>query len=68
MVVTILSAAIVGFANFFTIIEPMTSGDYASTIWMVIGPVFFSSTALFLFRRYARRYKYGAYRLLRNDD
>ncbi|PHO07504.1 glutamate/gamma-aminobutyrate family transporter YjeM [Thermoanaerobacterium thermosaccharolyticum] len=68
MVVTILSAAIVGFANFFTIIEPMTSGDYASTIWMVIGPVFFSSTALFLFRRYARRYKNGAYRLLRNDD
>lgn len=55
--VTLLSAATVGFANFFTIIEPMTSGDYTSTIWMIIGPIFFSAAALLLFRRYKNKMK-----------
>jgi len=44
----------VGFANIFTIIQPALTGDWASTIWMIVGPVFFSGCALALYWRYER--------------
>lgn len=44
----------VGFANFFTIIQPATEGDMSSTIWSIAGPVFFSIVALILYSRYEK--------------
>lgn len=42
----------VGFANFFTIIEPAMGGDVASTIWMIAGPIFFAVVALIMYTVY----------------
>lgn len=55
MIATIVSAATVGFANLFTIIEPAMSGDLSSTLWMIAGPVFFSAVAWLMFNRYEKR-------------
>ncbi|MEH6939224.1 glutamate/gamma-aminobutyrate family transporter YjeM [Bacillus sp. JJ664] len=48
---SILVILVVGFANFFTIIQPMIDGDYNSTIWMIAGPIFFSILALLILTR-----------------
>lgn len=45
----------VGFANFFTILQPATTGDWASTIWMIAGPVFFTVVALIMYWNYERQ-------------
>jgi amino acid transporter len=45
----------VGFANLFTVIQPAMTGDLKSTIWMIVGPVFFGIVALTLYRRYEKR-------------
>lgn len=45
----------VGFANFFTIIEPATNGDIKSTIWMIVGPIFFTVAALLMYGRYEKK-------------
>lgn len=45
----------VGFANFFTIIEPASNGDIASTVWSIAGPVFFTIVALLMYRRYEKK-------------
>ncbi len=37
---TIVVVFTVGFANFFTIIQPGMQGDMATTIWMIVGPIF----------------------------
>ena len=42
-------AAVVGFANFFTIIEPALSGNYTSTIAMIAGPIIFMIVALVIY-------------------
>lgn len=55
ILVTVLSAATVGFANLFTIIQPLTQGDISSTVWMIIGPIFFSSVAMIMYNLYMRR-------------
>lgn len=47
----------VGFANFFSIIEPALGGDIASTIWSIAGPVFFTIVALIMFGRYEKKCK-----------
>lgn len=47
----------VGFANFFTIIEPATRGDMASTIWMIAGPLFFTVVALVMYNNYEKKVK-----------
>lgn len=48
---SILVILVVGFANFFTIIQPAIEGDYNSTIWMIAGPIFFSILALLILNR-----------------
>lgn len=52
LIATILTAATVGFANVFTIIQPAFSGDISSTIWMIAGPLFFTIVAILLYKRY----------------
>jgi len=47
----------VGFANFFTIIQPATEGDLSSTIWSIAGPLFFAIVALLMFWNYERKMK-----------
>jgi amino acid transporter len=56
LVWTIIVVATVGFANFFAIIEPAMSGDIATTIWSIAGPVIFSIVALLMFNRYEKKY------------
>jgi amino acid transporter len=52
---TIIVVLTVAFANFFTIIEPMTKGDLSSTLWMIAGPIVFSVIALVMYSRYERK-------------
>ncbi|MGX7059956.1 glutamate/gamma-aminobutyrate family transporter YjeM [Vagococcus humatus] len=49
---------VVGFANVFTIIEPMLRAQNANvseTIWMLGGPIIFSLIAYTLYKRYEKR-------------
>lgn len=55
LIATIIVTATVAFANFFTIIQPAINGDTNSTIWMIVGPLFFSIVALLMYRRYENR-------------
>lgn len=59
ILLTVIVTAIVGFANFFSIIEPAIGGDIAKTIWSIAGPIFFSVVALILFARYEKNMKSG---------
>lgn len=45
----------VGFANFFTIIQPAIDGDLSSTIWSIAGPLFFAIVALLMYNRYEKK-------------
>lgn len=48
----------VGFANIFTIIEPMLRTPHAApmeTVWMISGPIIFASFAFWLYRRYEKK-------------
>lgn len=47
----------IGFANFFTIITPAFQGDMQSTIWMIVGPLFFSIVAFALYSNYEKKSK-----------
>ena len=47
----------VGFANFFSIIEPAIGGDMMLTIWQIAGPIFFGAVALLMFNSYERKLK-----------
>ncbi|RIV21089.1 glutamate/gamma-aminobutyrate family transporter YjeM [Alicyclobacillaceae bacterium I2511] len=49
----------VGFANLFTIIQPALTGDLTSTVWMIVGPIFFSLLALAIYARYEYREKHA---------
>ncbi len=44
----------VGFANFFSIIEPAMNGDIKTTIWQIAGPVIFGLVAVLMFNRYEK--------------
>lgn len=57
VVVACIVTAIVGFANVFSIIEPLTTGDYDKTLWMMAGPVFFGIVAIVLYSLYERKEK-----------
>ncbi len=46
IVFTVLVTATVGFANFFTIIQPAIDGDIATTVWSILGPLLFTAGAL----------------------
>lgn len=54
---TIIVTLTVGFANFFTIIEPAANGDISSTIWMIAGPVVFTMIAALMYRSYEKKTK-----------
>jgi len=54
---TVVVTFTVGFANFFTIIQPYTEGDLSSTIWSIAGPLFFAIVALLMFWNYERKMK-----------
>ncbi|HEY5561073.1 MAG TPA: glutamate/gamma-aminobutyrate family transporter YjeM [Clostridiaceae bacterium] len=45
----------VGFANFFTIIQPAMEGNLSSTIWSIAGPLFFATVALAMYSRYEKK-------------
>ena len=47
----------VGFANFFTIIEPATNGNLSNTIWSIAGPIFFAIIAILMYSRYENKTK-----------
>lgn len=55
----VIVTIVVFFANVFTIIEPILGDkpDVKSTIWMIIGPVFFSVVALIMYSRYEKKIK-----------
>ncbi|KRN12345.1 inner membrane transporter YjeM [Fructilactobacillus fructivorans] len=46
----------VGFAIIFTIIAPALSGNYVSSIWMVVGPVIFGVIGYLLYHHYEKKY------------
>lgn len=45
---------VVGFANFFTIIQPATEGRMGETVWSIAGPVVFSIIAFAMYAVYER--------------
>jgi len=51
MYIGILVTIVVGFANFFTIIEPALNGDYISSIAMIAGPLIFIIVALVIYAK-----------------
>ncbi|SHG92329.1 glutamate/gamma-aminobutyrate family transporter YjeM [Tepidibacter thalassicus] len=58
LIASIIVTFTVGFANFFTIIEPaIKKGDIASTIWSIAGPVIFTIIALIMYNRYEKKVK-----------
>lgn len=57
LIATIVVTFTVGFANFFTIIEPAIHGDMTDTIWMIAGPIFFSIVALLMYGSYEKKSK-----------
>jgi amino acid transporter len=54
---TVIVTFTVGFANFFSIIDPAMNGDIKTTIWSVAGPVFFTVVALVMYNRYEKKIK-----------
>lgn len=62
LVATVIVTATVAFANFFTIIEPALEGDISSTLWMIIGPVFFTIVAILMYRRYEKKSEINLYK------
>jgi amino acid transporter len=48
MAAGVIVTIVVGFANFFTIIEPAINGNYKSTIAMIAGPLLFIAVALII--------------------
>jgi amino acid transporter len=55
VIASIVVTFTVGFANFFTIIQPAFDGDWDTTIWSIVGPAFFSVVALLMYSRYEKR-------------
>jgi amino acid transporter len=57
IIAAVVVAFTVAFANFFTIIEPLlrSKPDAKSTLWMVVGPIFFTVVALLMYNRYEKK-------------
>jgi len=53
---TVIVMFTVGFANFFSIIQPALEGDLATTIWSVGGPIFFAAVAWIMYSNYEKKY------------
>lgn len=56
-IISILVTIVVGFANFFTIIEPAINGKVSNTIWMIVGPLLFLAISLIIFGNYEKKLK-----------
>lgn len=54
-VATFFTVVLVGFANISTIIEPMFNNKMDDSIWMIIGPVFFTCLALGIYKNYEHK-------------
>ncbi|MBU3180269.1 glutamate/gamma-aminobutyrate family transporter YjeM [Clostridium psychrophilum] len=52
---TIVVIFTVGFANFFSILQPALTGDIKTTIWSIAGPVFFALVAFLMYRSYEKK-------------
>ncbi|WP_298842854.1 glutamate/gamma-aminobutyrate family transporter YjeM [Clostridium sp.] len=53
---TIIVMFTVGFANFFSIIQPALDGDMMTTIWSIAGPVIFALIAWIMYWIYETKY------------
>lgn len=53
---TVVVMFTVGFANFFSILQPALEGKLSITIWSVIGPLFFAAVAWIMYWMYERKY------------
>ncbi|MFT5873667.1 MAG: putative membrane protein YedE/YeeE [Clostridium sp.] len=53
---TVVVMFTVGFANFFSILQPALAGDLKTTIWSIAGPVFFALVAWVMYNRYEKKY------------
>ncbi|MBZ9686128.1 glutamate/gamma-aminobutyrate family transporter YjeM [Clostridium estertheticum] len=53
---TVVVIFTVGFANFFSIIQPALEGDLPTTIWSVAGPVFFAVVAWVMYNNYEKKH------------
>ncbi|WP_425447651.1 glutamate/gamma-aminobutyrate family transporter YjeM [Dethiothermospora halolimnae] len=55
LIATIVVTFVVGFADFFTIIEPMMNGRIGDTIWSIAGPAIFTGIALIMYNNYEKK-------------
>ena len=53
---TVIVMFTVGFANFFSILQPALEGDLPTTVWSAGGPIFFALVAWFMYRSYEKKY------------
>lgn len=53
---TVIVMFTVGFANFFSIIQPALEGDLKTTIWSIAGPIFFAAVAFVMYWFYEKNY------------
>ncbi|MBU3145081.1 glutamate/gamma-aminobutyrate family transporter YjeM [Clostridium sp. CF012] len=53
---TVIVMFTVGFANFFSIIQPALEGNLSITIWSVAGPIFFAAVAWVMYNSYEKKY------------
>ncbi|MBZ9633858.1 glutamate/gamma-aminobutyrate family transporter YjeM [Clostridium sp. FP1] len=53
---TVVVMFTVGFANFFSIIQPALEGDLGTTIWSVAGPIFFTAVAWSMYNSYEKNH------------
>ena len=54
-IASLIVTGVILFANAFCIIEPAMSGDWSSTIWSVVGPLFFFAIALIMVARHNKK-------------
>jgi amino acid transporter len=53
---TVIVMFTVGFANFFSILQPALEGDLPTTLWSVGGPIFFAAVAWIMYNNYEKKY------------
>ncbi|MEG0771745.1 glutamate/gamma-aminobutyrate family transporter YjeM [Clostridium sp.] len=57
LVAAIIVTFTVGFANFFSIIDPAMNGDVKTTLYSIAGPVFFAIVAVVMYNNYEKKIK-----------
>ncbi|MBL4930377.1 glutamate/gamma-aminobutyrate family transporter YjeM [Clostridium paridis] len=59
VIAAVIVTITVFFANLFTIIDPILQDkpDFKSTLWMIVGPIFFSLVAFIMYSRYEKKIK-----------